>query len=383
MKYKNPAFLIIIFILWAFILILPATGKNKDKSPAADDMEKVENNLIIDGLKLNSEKPPVDSDTDIQKGTIVYDDTFDDNITRFDKSDKNSRRKTEEKRNSKKSPSRPDDAKPEKIIDRLREKDKRWHLIRHRISGGENLWDISKKYDTDYRLIIRINDIRNPDKLREGKTIDIPNRMGVEYKVKKGDSLFGISRMFGVDLKKITSQNYIINNKIKTGQALFIPGASPVKEKESGEAPAEKNAGRSAKIAKNNAAWKLKFSWPLRGRLTSAFGGRINPISNLRRFHCGIDIAASEGTPVKAAQDGRVIFSGWKDGYGWVVILRHANGYITVYAHNLRNVVAEGDNIKAGNVVSLSGNSGAVTGPHLHFELRKYLTPLNPLRLLK
>ena len=382
MNYQNKPFIIIKALILSallFIFIMPANGKNNNKLPASDDMEKVEYNIIIDGLKLNSEKPLEDNDMEGRNGTIIYDDTFDDNIIQLDKTDKNSKGGIQDKHLKKKNPSVSNEAKPEKIIDSLKLKDKRWHLTSHKISGGENLWDISKKYCTDYRLIIKINDIRHPDKLREGNTIAIPNRNGIEYKVKNGDSLFGIARTFGVDLKIITSHNNIRNNKIRAGQVFFIPDALQVKEKESGEAAAEKICSKNAR---NFTGHRLKFLWPIKGRLTSAFGSRISPISNLRRFHCGIDVAASEGTPVRASLDGRVILSGWKDGYGWVVILRHANGYITVYAHNLRNLVLEGDYIKSGRVVSLSGNSGAVTGPHLHFELRKYLTPLNPLRFL-
>jgi len=78
-----------------------------------------------------------------------------------------------------------------------------------------------------------------------------------------------------------------------------------------------------------------------------------------------------------------VIFSGWKDGYGNTVIMRHEDGYITVYAHNLKTTVEEGAFVKQGGTVALSGRTGAVTGAHLHFEIRKYLTPLDPLRLLR
>ena len=373
----NTAFILPGFIL---LLILPVYGSN-GKSAGSDEMEKVENNIIIDGLKLNSEKPLEEGDMESQKGNIIFDNSFDDNITELDTRDKNTKIKTEERHSRKKNPSVPDEAKsPEKIIDKLRLKDKRWHLTTHKISGGENLWDISRKYETDYRLIIKVNEIRKPDRLHEGNTIIIPNRKGMEYKVKKGDSLFGIAKAYSADLKKISAHNNITSNKIRVGQIIFIPDAlPPAKEKEGGEEPAEKVCNKSAK---SFAGDRVKFLWPLNGRVTSAFGSRISPISNLRSFHCGIDIAASEGTPVRASLEGEVIFSGWKDGYGWVVILRHRNGYISVYAHNQRNLVSEGDYIKAGSLIALSGNSGAVTGPHLHFELRKYLTPLNPLRFL-
>lgn len=121
----------------------------------------------------------------------------------------------------------------------------------------------------------------------------------------------------------------------------------------------------------------------MRGKITSGFGTRRDPLSGKRRFHCGIDISANVGTPVRASAGGKVIFSGWKDGYGKVVILRHRGGYITVYAHNSKNNVRINDFVKRGTVIARSGMTGAVTGAHLHFEIRKYVTPLNPLRLLR
>ena len=86
---------------------------------------------------------------------------------------------------------------------------------------------------------------------------------------------------------------------------------------------------------------------------------------------------------MKAAEKGTVISSGWKDGYGKLVVVRHDNGYVTVYGHNSELKKNEGDAVDKGEVVSLSGMTGAVTGAHLHFEIQKYGTPLNPARLLK
>jgi murein DD-endopeptidase MepM/ murein hydrolase activator NlpD len=108
----------------------------------------------------------------------------------------------------------------------------------------------------------------------------------------------------------------------------------------------------------------------------------MDPFSGERKFHCGIDISVNEGTGIRAAAEGRVIFSGWKEGYGNAVIVRHRNGYITVYAHNSKNMAQQDALVKKGEIIALSGQTGAVTGAHLHFEIRKYLTPLNPLRFL-
>ena len=96
-----------------------------------------------------------------------------------------------------------------------------------------------------------------------------------------------------------------------------------------------------------------------------------------------MDISAPVGTVIRSAEKGRVIFSGWKQGYGRVIIVRHERGYITVYAHNSKKLGKRGDSITRRQKIALSGMTGAVTGAHLHFELRKYVNPLNPIRFLQ
>jgi murein DD-endopeptidase MepM/ murein hydrolase activator NlpD len=99
-------------------------------------------------------------------------------------------------------------------------------------------------------------------------------------------------------------------------------------------------------------------------------------------FHDGIDIAAPEGTPIRAIEDGEVIYSDQLRGYGNMVILRHANGIISVYAHNESNLVREGQSVARGEVVARVGSTGRVSGPHLHFEIRKNNAAQDPLRYL-
>src|SRR5262245_52851425 len=119
------------------------------------------------------------------------------------------------------------------------------------------------------------------------------------------------------------------------------------------------------------------FTWPVDGEVTSRFGPRHG------RFHDGIDIAAPQGTPVFAAADGEVIFSDVLGGYGKVVIVRHAGGYLTLYAHNAVNRVHEGQRVRRGTRVATVGQSGHVTGANLHFEVRKDNRARDPLRYLR
>ncbi len=121
---------------------------------------------------------------------------------------------------------------------------------------------------------------------------------------------------------------------------------------------------------------KYGLMWPVEGHITSRFGPRGSS------FHDGLDISAPLGTPILAAASGEVMYSGALRGYGNIVILRHRDGYVTVYAHNQKNLVREGERIRRGQVIARVGQTGRASGPHLHFEIRKDNLARNPLRHL-
>lgn len=124
------------------------------------------------------------------------------------------------------------------------------------------------------------------------------------------------------------------------------------------------------------------FIMPVAGRISSPFGWRVHPIFKSRTFHSGIDIASPYGTPIKASNAGKVIYSGWYGGYGRVVILDHGSctgqPTTTLYAHMSKQKVAVGQNVTRGQVIGLVGSTGYSTGPHLHFEVRINGKPNNP-----
>lgn len=126
-----------------------------------------------------------------------------------------------------------------------------------------------------------------------------------------------------------------------------------------------------------------KISLPVYGKITSSFGLRIDPIDGKLRHHNGIDIAVPEGTAIKPVLSGKVIYSGYSNGYGNCVIVDHDNGIQTIYAHNSKNLVKVGDIVTSDTVIALSGSTGRTTGPHLHFEVRKDGKPINPITMLK
>lgn len=120
------------------------------------------------------------------------------------------------------------------------------------------------------------------------------------------------------------------------------------------------------------------FLRPIVGKLSSPFGLRKDPFSQKQKFHQGIDIACELGAPVVASQDGKVGFSGWKNGYGYTIILEHKHEYETLYAHLQRILVKPGATVKKGELIAFCGNSGRSTGPHLHFEVRRKGKRQNP-----
>ena len=118
--------------------------------------------------------------------------------------------------------------------------------------------------------------------------------------------------------------------------------------------------------------------WPVEGRLMSPFGGRTDPFSGEGAIHTGVDLAAPQGTPVHSAADGIVVHAEFNGGYGRLVVVDHGNGLQTYYGHLSRFEVVSGQEIRRGDILGLSGSSGRVTSPHLHYEVRMAGTPVNP-----
>jgi murein DD-endopeptidase MepM/ murein hydrolase activator NlpD len=156
--------------------------------------------------------------------------------------------------------------------------------------------------------------------------------------------------------------------------------AAPVQSARLAQATAnveEKPAEAPAKAADATGALPT-FRWPVRGKVVTSYGAKTNGKSN-----DGINLAVPEGTPIKAAEDGVVAYSGNElKGYGNLVLVRHSNGYVTAYAHASELMVKRGDTIKRGQVIAKSGQSGEVASPQLHFEIRKGSSPVDPLQFL-
>jgi hypothetical protein len=118
---------------------------------------------------------------------------------------------------------------------------------------------------------------------------------------------------------------------------------------------------------------------PVDGHITSYFGNRYHPILHFTRFHAGIDIGASWGSPIVAAADGRVIRAGWAGGYGREVQIAHGGGLVSLYGHMSQIAAEPGSYVRQGQVIGYVGSSGLSTGPHVHFEVKQNGTAVNPL----
>lgn len=190
-----------------------------------------------------------------------------------------------------------------------------------------------------------------------------------------------------VDIQDAISKNERLIEKLKTDRATWER--------------AEKDLARQSRAISQMINQEIKksgkegvsvsvtgsFTRPVPGRITSPYGSRMHPIFKRRIFHSGVDIGAPYGTPIRAANSGRVIFVGWYSGYGKVVIIDHGkiNGVptTTLYAHMSVTIAKQGTNIAKGSIIGKVGTTGYSTGPHLHFEVRQKGNPTNPLNFIR
>ncbi|MFW6139173.1 MAG: M23 family metallopeptidase, partial [Spirochaetota bacterium] len=183
-------------------------------------------------------------------------------------------------------------------------------------------------------------------------------------RVKKGDSLFSISRKYDANVNKVADINDLPSSLITVGQRIFIPGASLT-------------AWQRAEAIGNI------FENPTQGRIASRMGFRKDPFTRRIAYHAGVDIANTVGTRVCAAQFGRVIFTGYKGDYGKAVVIAHPQEYTTLYAPLDKITVRRGQSVSRGETIGRMGNTGRSTGPHLHFEVHQHNKLIDPLKMVR
>ncbi len=234
----------------------------------------------------------------------------------------------------------------------------------YRVQSGDTLGQIASRFGLEMDTLISFNQIEDVRRLQIGDTYRIPNRDGLLYTVKRGDNLATIASVNGSTVNGILDANDLLSQNIIEGQVLFIPGARL-----------------------NETELKLilgeLFAWPVRGRFTSSFGMRDDPFTGLRRFHNGIDLADAVGTRIRAASSGQVVHIETQTGnYGKFIIIRHPQGFQTLYGHLDSFSVRTGEYVERGQIIGSMGNTGRSTGPHLHFSVIHNGTFVDPLRYL-
>ncbi|NLB84248.1 MAG: LysM peptidoglycan-binding domain-containing M23 family metallopeptidase [Synergistaceae bacterium] len=250
------------------------------------------------------------------------------------------------------------------------------------IAAGDSLWSVANSQNLEIDTLYGCNNLKNPDLLRPGVTLRIPDQDGVFYKVAKGDTLDKIAKSYGIPVDRIRKGNAPETTEtLIAGNEIFLPGARP-------EASDNSSGGRgSSGSGKNSSApaksYTRSYRWPVVGKINSPFGWRRHPVTRRRDFHTGVDIKSPRGRAIKASKNGRVEYSGWMGGYGKVVVIRHGDGYSTLYAHCNSISVRKGQSVSQGQNIATVGTTGRTTGPHLHFEIRNGKSPVNPLRLLR
>ena len=259
-----------------------------------------------------------------------------------------------------------------------------------------------------------------------------PKKAGIYHVVRKGENLYRIGKAYGIDHVTLARINRVADARaVRVGRRLFIPGATrrlpvqiitPIKEpaprpsrakagtrrtppavrKPPAVKAAPKTSGRTKTTARTKGATgknsrtraaptgaktrvtrrppakprKQGFTWPVKGKITARFDSRHDSLND------GIDIAAASGTPVRATLAGQVIYSDHLRGYGNLIIVRHRGRFASVYAHNRKNYVRQGQRVSRRQVIAEVGATGRVTTPLLHFEIRRNNVARNPLSYL-
>ena len=236
----------------------------------------------------------------------------------------------------------------------------------HQIEMGENYWTLAKKNNIDILTLIGANPTL-PFKASIHHVLNILSRKGVLHRVAKGEDLSTISSDYGVDVKTLKSENGLSWWKsLHEGDVLFIPSAKPL---------------LMVKEWKDYFSRRGIFGDPLGrwGKINSAFSFRTDPITGEVRHHNGVDLKAKYGDPVYAASNGKVTFTGVSGGYGNLIIVAHTGGYNTYYGHLSKIYAKQGQHVHRGSLIGRVGATGRVTGPHLHFEIRKNGRAVDPL----
>ena len=272
------------------------------------------------------------------------------------------------------------------------------------VAKGDTVYALSRRYNVPIRAMIEINGLRPPFLLTPGQRLRLPRT--AEHVVAKGDTIYSISRRYSVDMSSLARHNKISwPYSIFPGQVLSLPGtivtakrktvtswkkvpskAAPKKSVSKGKKARKSPPKRTKALRKSNVRLpappsrsKGKFAWPLKGKVITRFGS-----AGAGRHNDGINIKVAEGTYVRAAENGVVAYAGNElKGFGNLLLVKHADGWMTAYAHNKEFLVKRGQTVKRGQVMAKAGKTGNVREAQLHFEVRRGTKAVDPIAYLE
>jgi murein DD-endopeptidase MepM/ murein hydrolase activator NlpD len=246
--------------------------------------------------------------------------------------------------------------------------------FRHTIASGESLYTIARRYEVTTQAIVQANGLSSPDKIVVGQSVIIPGRadlLQTRAPTQVASVAPATTAQAPAQQTLPAAANTLQANPAAAPAPLAPAAQAPAPVQQATAAPAPVAAAPAAEPAMSGSD---KFRWPVSGRILTDFASSKGT---------GINIEASEGSAVKAAENGTVIYVGsGVEGYGNLILIRHPNGYVSAYAHLGSMNVTKGSNVSRGDTIGAAGMTGSVTKPQLHFELRKGATPVDPVPLL-
>lgn len=253
----------------------------------------------------------------------------------------------------------------------------RAEVVEYTVTSGDTVSSIAEKFGVTIDTILWANDMDETDRIKPGQVLRILPVTGIVHTVKKGDTIHSIATKYDAEAQALVDFpfNTFTNDEtfaLAVGQTVIVPN---------GVKPDVKPVSPASSIARvltpdaGVVSATGQFVWPAAGHISQRFVW----------YHKGIDIANKAGGPILAADAGRVIVAGWPDNRGYAnrVILDHGNGTQTLYAHLLQVGVAVGQTVNRGDVIGQMGCTGRCSGTHLHFEVLRSGTHLDPLNLLQ
>lgn len=256
----------------------------------------------------------------------------------------------------------------------------RQDVLYHAVEGGETIGSIAEQYNISINTVLWENKLGPRDYIQPGQKLTVLPMTGISYQIQKGDTLAAIASKYEGDVSEILDFNKLPDaSAISAGEILLIPR---------GRIPPPPAPAPAVRLAIANGSQDNNYSntpppnarGTGKGLLWPTISRRINQYFTYR--HTGIDIDGDFGTPIYAADDGRVAFVGWSRGYGLNVIIDHGNGMQTLYAHASKSYVKVGQNVSKGQTIAAQGLTGWTTGVHVHFEVHINGRQVNPFSYL-